>query len=37
MARKKTDTEINRPISVDDHRELAKAHAKRNINAVNEA
>ncbi len=37
MAKKKTDTEINRPISVDDHRELAKAHAKRNINAVNEA
>ncbi len=37
MAKKKTETQENRPITVEDHKNLSKEHAKRNINAVNEA
>ncbi len=37
MAKKKIEAEENRPITVEDHRNLGKEHAKRNINAVNEA
>ncbi len=37
MAKKKTETQENRPITVEDHRNLGKEHAKRSINAVNEA
>ncbi len=37
MAKKKNEAEENRPITVEDHRNLGKEHAKRNINAVNEA